>query len=62
MTMIIDQLNLLIWMQTRDGQKNINRPKPILEAMKSNSNVTGFSSVDDFERAKRMIIEKGGNE
>ena len=33
----VDALNLLVWMQTKDGRKGRNRPKSILPARKPKS-------------------------
>lgn len=59
---ILDHLKILVWQNTKDGQKNRNRPKLILEELnkqKSNSNVQSFDSPEEFEEAKNKIINGG---
>ncbi len=61
---IYDNLNLLIWRQTKDGQKNQNRPDSVvaklLGSKKENENIQTFESGKDFEEARRKILEEGG--
>lgn len=58
----VDRLGILIWQQTKDGAKNRNRPKGILELIKEENNkedVIVFDSKQDFiERRKKLL--KGG--
>lgn len=58
----LDALNMLVWMQSKDAQRNRNRPKPILpvlmDDMPSESKVMAFSSAEEFE-ARRAAILKG---
>lgn len=55
----VDRLSLLVWMQTEDGRKNVNRPKSVLSAIfgdgNQESNVTAFESAEDFEAEWRRI-------
>ena len=56
-----DYLALLAWFKTEDGQKNINRPKSILNTLlnpeKENS-VVGFRTADDFESYRKDIVAR----
>lgn len=59
---ILDHLKILVWQNTKDGQRNRNRPKLILEEinkMASHSQVQSFNSAEEFEEAKRKILNGG---
>lgn len=58
---IADRLSLLVWFQTKDGQKGRNRPKSILsELMKeTEEKPLTFASPEAFE-AERARILRGG--
>lgn len=58
---IADRLGLLVWFQTKDGQKGRNRPKSILsELMKeTEEKPQSFETPEDFE-AERARILRGG--
>lgn len=61
----VDRLSMLVWAKTKDAQKRKNAPKSILaEMLKDRSDpedeVQGFNSVEEFEEARRKIIEEGG--
>lgn len=61
MASILDRLNWLVWVQTEDGQKNINRPESIAKNYFINhdeENVNGFKSADDFEKALKSMRER----
>lgn len=56
-----DYLTLLAWFQSEDGQKNVNRPKSILNTLinpEAENNVVGFRTAEDFESYRRGIIER----
>lgn len=62
---IIDRLNILIWRETKDGHKGINRPESIAEALlhpekmqTKKINVSSFASPEDFWEARQMIIDR----
>lgn len=59
---IADRLGLLVWAQTKDGQRGLNRPASIVEALTENEPVTeGFATPEEFETARRRIIYGGGH-
>lgn len=64
---IADSLKLILWVMTRNGKKGPNRPKSILLrllGLDKENNVEGFSSGEDFLRAKKEILknlEKGAD-
>lgn len=57
---IVDQLNILIWSKTKDGEKGRNRPKSILENFTKDNAETAFLSGEDFEKARKELLKKGG--
>lgn len=66
---IADRLSILVWAQTKDGQKGINRPTVLVEMLTSKepkvSDVIVFNSGEDYERTRNMIIEdmvRGGQD
>ena len=55
---IVDRLNLLLWTKTKDAEKGLNKPKPILEHLyEKESEVSAFTSGEDFEKERQRIIE-----
>ncbi|HZK44367.1 MAG TPA: DUF5361 domain-containing protein [Syntrophomonadaceae bacterium] len=55
---IIDRLNLLLWTKTKDAEKGLNKPKPILEHLyEKESEVSSFTSGKEFEEERQRIIE-----
>lgn len=58
----VDNLSVLVWSKTKDAQKNRNRPISICQKLFSSDNGSEnmiFDSGDDFERARRLIIDGG---
>lgn len=56
---VIDRLSLLAWLQTKDGATGRNRPKSILEELtkeKAVKDYETFTSINDFEAARRRIL------
>lgn len=63
LALILDSVNRLAWMLTKDGAKGRNRPASVYEILSSQNrerDVKGFNSVADFEMAKNQILGKGG--
>lgn len=60
LAMIVDGINTLCWMQSRDGQKGKNRPKSILKELTkrrgTSDDVLLFDSAEEFEQARNEII------
>lgn len=57
---MLDRLSLLVWMQTRDGQKNRHRPQSItamLTGEERRSTVQTFDSEEEFWAAIRAADE-----
>ncbi|MGT2800862.1 hypothetical protein Javan290_0019 [Streptococcus phage Javan290] len=62
---ILDRLSLLYWAQTKDGQKGANPPVSIVNKLlhkEVERQELVFSSGEDFEKAKRALLEKIGGE
>lgn len=58
---ILDQLSMLVWMQSKDGQKGINRPKSLVKAMttEETEQVKSFRTADEFQAERKRILAKG---
>lgn len=58
----LDALNTLVWMQSKDAQRNKNRPKPIINVLMNDTpeakKVMAFNTAEEFE-ARRAAILKG---
>ena len=54
MAMLVDGINILIWQNTRDGQKNRNHPKSIYKVLmgldkKVTDELMTFDSIEAYE-------------
>lgn len=59
----VDNLALLVWLNSSDGQKGVNRPKSIVAALtgqKEQSEYMVFNSADDFRRAYDERMKSNG--
>ncbi len=66
---IVDRLSLSLWLQTKDGQKGVNRPASIADQLikrdKSENDEKDylvFESGEDFENYRKALLEKTGGE
>lgn len=63
---IVDRLSLILWLQTKDGQKGKNYPEMVTDAFVANkkieANTTTFATGEDFEKMRNKLINqnKGG--
>lgn len=59
---IADRTGMLVWMQSKDGAKNRNRPASILDKIlnpeKKKEDVTTFATGQDFEDAWNRLLGK----
>ena len=58
---ICDDLNLLVWIQTKDGQKNRNQPSSILLKLlngEEKNNLVGFKNADDFNAEREKLLKE----
>lgn len=59
----VDRLALLVWMNSKDGAKGLNKPKAVLDQLitkVSDSDIESFDSPEEFERRRKEILEEGG--
>lgn len=55
---IADALNTLVWFQTKDGQRGINRPDSILRRLtEEQEEYEAFDSIEAYEAARRQHME-----
>lgn len=55
---IADSLRTLVWFQTKDGQKNINRPTSILQELtETKDELAEFGTIEAYEAARKRIME-----
>ena len=66
---IVDRLSLSLWLQTKDGQKGVNRPTSIAELLKKNHKEESderdylvFESGEGFENYRKALLAKTGGE
>lgn len=59
---IVDRISTLVWMQTEDGSKGINRPQSIVDKLLGESEKkesVGFDTPEEFENEWKRITERG---
>ena len=66
---IVDRLSISLWLQTKDGQKGVNRPTSIAELLTKNNKEKSderdylvFESGEDFENYRKALLAKTGGE
>ncbi len=56
---IYDSLAFIAWSKTKDGQKNVNKPKSVLKSLTEDdapeSDVEAFATGDDFDAAFKRL-------
>lgn len=62
----LDKLSLLWWAETKDGQKNRNRPESVVESLtKENKQAEEppivFESAEDFNKTREEMIRRINN-
>lgn len=62
----LDKLALLWWAETKDGQKNRNRPESVVESLTKENKQTEeppivFESADEFNKAREEMIRRINN-
>ena len=58
MASIADRLSMLVWFQTKDGQKGRNRPTMLTNLLtntKQENDVEAFHSGEEFEKARKRL-------
>lgn len=53
LSVVADRLSTLVWFQTEDGHKGINRPASVLKLLSGerDQDSRGYASGEDFQRA-----------
>ena len=66
---IVDRLSLSLWLQTKDGQKGVNRPASIADQLikrdkseNDRKDYLVFESGEDFENYRKALLAKTGGE
>lgn len=55
---IADSLRTLVWFQTEDGRRNINRPVSILQDLtEEKDELAEFGTIEAYEAARKQIME-----
>ncbi|WYJ90905.1 hypothetical protein A5888_002673 [Enterococcus sp. 9E7_DIV0242] len=58
---IADRLSVLVWSETKDGQRGKNKPKFILDSLSGKPPVKKeeivFNSSEEFEKTRRKLLE-----
>ena len=67
LAVIADGIHILAWMNTKDGQKNRNRPKSITKMLsgkdkKQDDELMTFSTPDEYEAWRKKKQRERGNE
>jgi hypothetical protein len=62
----LDKLALLWWAETKDGQKNRNRPESVVESLTKENKQTEeppivFESAEDFNKTREEMIRRINN-
>lgn len=66
LSLILDDLSMLIWSRSKDGAKGINRPVSVYQQLTSDfekqDHIDSFRTPSDFEEERQRIINraKGG--
>lgn len=57
---IFDHTALLLWAQTKDGQKGRNRPKSLLQSFtkEKSKDITGYRTAEEFEKTRKKILKE----
>lgn len=61
---ILDNIHLLIWMQTEDGAKGRNKPKSIADKLYARKEVDHSHDLTpaEYERIRNSILKKGAKQ
>lgn len=63
MAAMVDRLSLLVWAQSKDAEKGLNRPKSIIEAITSTEEDTiTYESGEDFTKAREKLLNQTSQE
>ena len=51
---MVDELSFLSWANSKDGQKNRNRPKSVLQSLLGIEKKEEYATFEEFDEFKRM--------
>lgn len=57
---ILDRLTTLVWFKTKDGRKNRNRPKSVMEILsgrKERKQERSFATAEEFETTRQRLLK-----
>lgn len=60
---IVDRLTYILWSKTKDGEKNRNRPKSLVDILNKapkEKEEQVFMTGEEFEKMREKILAKGG--
>ena len=57
----LDTLRMMLWMQSEDARRGINRPKSLLNELvaEKSTEVKAFDSIEEYELRRKKILERG---
>ncbi len=59
MAAIVDRLSLLVWFNTKDAEKGVNRPQSILEKLNpKESMMETYESGEDFMKERERLLNQ----
>ena len=61
---ILDHLKMLLWLNSNDGAKGTNKPKPLLNSfldIKEKKDIRVFRTSEEFEKERQRIVERSRN-
>ncbi len=56
---LVDRVSMLLWANTKDAQKGINKPKSIVglfEKDKESKDYQGFDSIEEYEKKRAELL------
>lgn len=58
MAAALDRLSMLVWMQSKDGQRGKNRPRSVLSEINSaDEKPVAFRTAEAFELARQKLLK-----
>lgn len=60
---VVDRLSFILWSKTKDGEKNRNKPKYLVDVLNRSPKEREeqvFATGEDFENMREKILAKGG--
>ena len=63
LALILDSINHIGWMLSKDGEKGRNHPRSVYEILtgsEKETEIIGYLTPEDFETARNKILREGG--